>query len=68
MWTIYILAGLVILTLMIALWLLSLPLQDASIVDVFWGLGFAITAWLFFTLTPGGYYVRKGLLSLLVTV
>ena len=68
MWNIYISAGLVILALMVLLWLLSLRLQDASIVDVFWGLGFVITAWLFFALTPGGYSIRKGLLSLLVTL
>lgn len=28
------------------LWLVSLKLRDASIVDIFWGLGFVITAWL----------------------
>jgi len=68
MWNIYISAGLVILALMVLLWLLSLRLQDASIVDVFWGLGFVITAWLFFALTPEGYPIRKGVLCLLVTL
>lgn len=28
------------------LWLVSLKLRDASIVDIFWGMGFVITAWL----------------------
>lgn len=30
---------------MTILWLVSLPLRDASIVDPFWGLGFVIVAW-----------------------
>jgi steroid 5-alpha reductase family enzyme len=34
-----------ILALLTGLWLLSLALKDASIVDSFWGLGFAILAW-----------------------
>lgn len=35
----------VIAVLMTALWGLSLVLRDASIVDPFWGLGFAVVAW-----------------------
>jgi len=35
----------VIAVLMAALWGLSLVLRDASIVDPFWGLGFAVVAW-----------------------
>lgn len=31
-----------------ALWLLSLRLRDASIVDIFWGTGFVIIAWITF--------------------
>jgi steroid 5-alpha reductase family enzyme len=31
---------------MFLLWLLSLLLRDASIVDIFWGLGFVLVAWL----------------------
>jgi steroid 5-alpha reductase family enzyme len=30
---------------MLVLWAVSLPLGDVSIVDIFWGPGFAITAW-----------------------
>lgn len=54
--------------LMTALWLVSLAVRDASIVDVFWGLGFVCAAWLYFALTPQGFPARKGLLCLLVTV
>ena len=35
----------VIAVLMTALWGLSLVLRDASIVDPFWGLGFAVVGW-----------------------
>jgi steroid 5-alpha reductase family enzyme len=35
----------VILAAMLALWFASVRLRDASIVDLFWGTGFAITAW-----------------------
>jgi len=38
---------------MLLLWLLSLALRDASIVDVFWGLGFVGVAWLAFALGDG---------------
>ena len=30
---------------MVVVWLMSLPLKDASIVDMFWGLGFVLVAW-----------------------
>lgn len=46
------------LGLMIALWLVSLWCRDASIVDMYWGAGFAIigwlTAWLIGALSPRG--------------
>ena len=37
---------------MFALWLLSLKLRDSSIVDIFWGLGFVLVAWV--TALTGG--------------
>jgi steroid 5-alpha reductase family enzyme len=37
----------------VALWLASLALRDASIVDVFWGLGFVGVAWIAFALGDG---------------
>jgi len=61
-------AGLTILTLMTLLWLLRLWLKDASIVDPFWGSGFVIAGWLYFSLTPDGYAGRKWLLIVLVTI
>jgi steroid 5-alpha reductase family enzyme len=31
---------------MVALWAISLPLRDVSIVDPAWGPGFALVAWI----------------------
>jgi steroid 5-alpha reductase family enzyme len=39
--------------LVFAVWLLSLRLGDASIIDVFWGLGFVVIGWLCFALGDG---------------
>jgi steroid 5-alpha reductase family enzyme len=64
----YGIAALVILGMMTLLWLISLILKDASIVDIFWGAGFVVSTWVYFALTPDGFAGRKWLLSLLVTV
>ena len=40
-----VLAALVIAGAMLALWLLSIALDDSSIVDIFWGLGFVLVGW-----------------------
>lgn len=64
----YLALGLMILGLMTLLWLVSLALKNASIVDVFWGMGFVITTWVVFALTPDGFALRKSMLSMLVTV
>jgi steroid 5-alpha reductase family enzyme len=55
------------LALFFCVWLLSLPLKNASIVDVFWGLGFVLLAWLTYFRTDG-YVGRKLLLAILVTI
>jgi steroid 5-alpha reductase family enzyme len=59
---------LIILGLMTLLWLLSLLLKNSSIVDIFWGAGFVITAWVAYALTPDGFPLRKLLIVLLTTV
>lgn len=51
------------LALMTLVWLASLPKRDASIVDVFWGLGFVFLAWLYFSRGP-----QQGTRQLLVPV
>ncbi|MBU6282361.1 DUF1295 domain-containing protein [bacterium] len=50
------------------LWLLSLRLRDASIVDVFWGPGFALVAAVSLALSPLGFRTRGLLVLVLVTV
>jgi len=65
---IYTTAGLVILISMSLLWAFSLWIKDASIVDIFWGTGFVVTAWVYFALTPDGFGVRKWLVVGLATV
>ena len=49
------------------IWLLSLKLQDASIMDIFWGPGFAMTGWVTFFVTDG-FLGRKLLVAMLVTL
>ena len=56
-----------VMAMMLAVWLLSLMKRDASIVDVFWGLGFVVVAWLTF-LEADGYLGRKVLITLLTTI
>jgi steroid 5-alpha reductase family enzyme len=53
---------------MLALWLVSLALRDASIVDIFWGLGFALIGLAGFLWTDGGSSPRSGLITALVSV
>ncbi len=60
---------LVVLVTMTALWLLSLVLRNASIVDPFWGKGFILVTWLTLVSTPSAWSdVRSWLLATLVTV
>ncbi len=58
---------LVTLAYMTLLWLLSLARKDASIVDVFWGLGFVLLAVVYFAVTDG-FVGRKILVTVLVAV
>jgi steroid 5-alpha reductase family enzyme len=66
--SIYGTAGLVIFGIIVGLWLLSIWLKDASIVDIFWGTGFVISAWIYFLLTPDGFISRKLLIASLTTI
>lgn len=59
----------VLLGVLTLLWLLSLVLKDASIIDIFWGPGFVIQAWYyFFFVSPGPGNFRNVLLCLLVSI
>ena len=64
----FLISGSVILVCMIVVWLLSLLLGNASIVDMFWGIGFIIICLLAFKLAPQGYLPRKQLVLILVTI
>jgi steroid 5-alpha reductase family enzyme len=41
-----------IMSALTALWLVSLVLKDASIIDIFWGLGFVLSAWIYRYISP----------------
>lgn len=60
-------SAITILILMTALWLISLKIKNASIVDIFWGIGFVVITWLAFALAQG-YLPRKQLIATLVTI
>lgn len=39
-------SAIAVVALMIVMWLLSIPLRNAGIIDIVWGLGFAMVAWI----------------------
>lgn len=52
----------------LVLWIVSLRTKNASIVDVWWGPGFALIALLSFALTPDGALPRRQLVLILTTI
>ncbi len=64
----YLIVGSAILVLMTLLWCVSLVLKNSSIIDIFWGASFVVSAWVTFALTPEGFLPRKLLLCGLVTL
>lgn len=59
-------AALGIAGLMVATWIVSLILKDASIVDIVWGVGFVVVGWI--ALWQGGTDPRSWLVAVLTTV
>lgn len=60
-------ASLLIISLLTLLWVWSVIIKNASIVDLFWGAGFVIAnAYYFFA--PGEYFTRQIILFVLVTI
>jgi len=53
--------------LMLIVWLISLAIRDASIVDIVWGLGFVLIAWTTFLLFDGAA-ARRQLIVALVSI
>ncbi len=60
-------AAAVIAGLMMAAWAVSVAVRDASIVDVLWGFGFVVVAWVSLVVTDG-HGVRAVLLAAMATV
>lgn len=64
--TVFLSTAAVIAAMMVAVWLLSLARRDASVVDIFWGMGFVLVAWT--ALVVGdGYGGRKILITLMAS-
>lgn len=61
-------AAIAIVVLMLATWLLSLVLKNASIVDIVWGLGFVLVAWAVRLRVDDGLAVRQNLLVAMTTI
>jgi steroid 5-alpha reductase family enzyme len=55
------------MSLMTLLWIISVFIKNVSIVDLFWGLGFVMTASFYF-LKTGGFETRKTILLILVAI
>lgn len=64
---VYLTGGAVILGCMVLLWLLSLAIKDASIVDIFWGTGFVIAAWVYGWFGDG-FWARKAIVLTCATL
>ena len=58
-------SAITIAIIMLSTWLLSLAIKNASIVDIVWGLGFAVTSWVL-ALTIDGDPTRQALLAFMV--
>jgi len=56
----------VVFLLTTALWAVSVAIKDSSIVDIFWGSGFVVIAWVTFFISAGGA-TERWLLTLLTT-
>jgi steroid 5-alpha reductase family enzyme len=67
-WNIYTSGLVILLACMTILWIVSVMLKNASIVDPFWGLSFVIVGWSYFAQTTAGNEFRKTLLIVLVTI
>lgn len=63
----YLVGLLAIVAYVTVLWGVSLWLRDASIVDIFWGLGFVVVAWVYATLTPD-MTARALLVNVLISI
>jgi len=65
--SIYLVNLLYVMVFITFLWLISLKLKDASIMDIFWGPGFILVAWTTYFMS-NGFWGRKLLVAFLVTL
>ncbi|MFC1556924.1 DUF1295 domain-containing protein [candidate division KSB1 bacterium] len=49
------------------IWIISLIKRDASIMDIYWGIGFILVTLVYYTMTDG-YSIRKSLVAILVLI
>ncbi|HEY4331655.1 MAG TPA: DUF1295 domain-containing protein [Ilumatobacteraceae bacterium] len=61
-------AAITIVVLMLATWVLSVLIKNASIVDIVWGLGFVLVAWVVRLTAEHGDTARQDLLVAMVTI
>lgn len=64
---IFIKTSLILISLLTILWVISIIIKNASIVDLFWGFGFVVANISYF-LISGDIYLRKLILLILVTI
>ena len=57
----------VIMIMMTSLWIVSVIIKNVSIVDLFWGIGFVLAGWFYYTHTQG-FEPRKLILMIMVTL
>ena len=63
----FLIAAIVILLCVLLLWLISIPMKNVSIVDVFWGMGFVIVNLVYLSLAPE-IFNRTLLITSLVSI
>jgi steroid 5-alpha reductase family enzyme len=68
MFSMIFIAAAVIFGFMVILWIVSLFLKNSSIVDIFWGIGFVISVWLYFAMTQDGFLPRKMFITILTSI
>ncbi|MCB1693788.1 MAG: DUF1295 domain-containing protein [Pseudomonadales bacterium] len=66
--SLYASAALAVLVALTLLWLVSVAIRDASIIDLFWGPGFVLCNWVTFMLAEGSGTGRMWLVHALVTL
>jgi steroid 5-alpha reductase family enzyme len=61
-------AAIAIVVLMLATWVVSVVIKNASIVDIVWGLGFVMVAWVVRLRVDDGLAARQNLLVAMTTI